>query len=79
MTVNMAIKHEKPFFACELDDDPSNKDIGFIWEWGLESDVYVLNVAGPRESKHPGTKILVHAILLRILEHARKCHPVVLA
>ena len=76
LTINMAIKHEKPLYVCDLEDDLLNKDIDFIWEWGLESDVYVLNVAGPRESKHPGTQEMVQMIMLRILEYARKCSSV---
>jgi len=79
LTFNIAIKHEKPFYVCDLEDDPLNKDIDFIWEWGLESNVYVLNVAGPRESKHPNTQVLVKTVMFMLLEHARKSYPVVQA
>ena len=76
LTVDLAIRHEKPFYVFDLDYDPLNRDPGFIWEWGLDSDVYVLNVAGSRESKDPGTQVLVEAIMLKVLGYARKCYPV---
>ncbi len=57
-TVDFAVKHEKPFFVFDLDHEPLNRNPEYIWDWGLESDIYVLNVAGPRESKNPGTQVL---------------------
>ena len=76
LTVDMAIRHEKPFYVFDLDYDPLNRDLEFIWEWGLGSDVYVLNVAGPKESGKPGTQDLVKTVMLMLLEYARKCYGV---
>jgi len=77
LTVELAIRHEKPFCVFDLDEDPLNMEPEFIWLWGQDSDVYVLNVAGPRESDKPGTQVLVKTVMLRLLEHARKCYSVI--
>jgi hypothetical protein len=50
-TVDFARKHGKPFLVVQLDQMPGWQDaLGWIEEHGCA----VLNVAGPRESKHPG-------------------------
>jgi len=36
-----------------------------------------LNVAGSRESSQPGTRDLVEAVMLQVLEFARGAYPVV--
>ena len=59
------------FQTCSRKEDPE-----VIWKRGWENDVYVLNVAGPRESKVPGTQVIVKTIVGWILEYARKCYPV---
>ena len=76
-TVDMAIKHGKPFYVFDFEDKALNQDPEVVWQWGLDNNVYVLNVAGPRESKDLGTQLLVKTVMLMILEHARKCYPVV--
>ncbi len=77
LTVKLARKHSKPFFIFDLDQDAMNQDPDVIWEWGLDNDIYVLNVAGPRESKNLGTQILVKTVMLMLIEHARKCYAVI--
>jgi len=77
LTVNLARQYDKPLYLFDLDNHALNQDPEVIWEWGLENNVYVLNVAGPRESKHPGTQVLVKALMMRLLEHARKCYSVI--
>lgn len=76
LTVDMARKHGKPHYIFDLETEALNQNPEIVWEWGLDNDVYVLNVAGPRESKNLGTQILVKAIMLKVIEHARKCYPV---
>ncbi|MFW6143127.1 MAG: YpsA SLOG family protein [Desulfovermiculus sp.] len=76
LTVDLAIQHEKPFYVIDLNFEPLNRDPELVWDWGLESDVYVLNVADPRESKHPNTKLFVKAIMLELLKFAKKCYSV---
>jgi hypothetical protein len=55
LTVQFAEKHSKPYLVEALDGDP---DPILVARWLQEHQIRVLNVAGPRESKHPG---LVHA------------------
>ena len=54
LTVEFAEKHGKPYRVEALDDDA---DPVLVARWLDEHHIHVLNVAGPRESKHPG---LVH-------------------
>ena len=76
LTVDLARKYGRPHYLFDLDAQALNQDPEVVWEWGLDNDVYTLNVAGPRESKNPGTQILVKTVMLMLLEHARKCYPV---
>lgn len=76
LTVKLARKHNKQYFIFDLDQDAMNQDPDIIWEWGLDNDIYILNVAGPRESKNPGTQILVKTVMLMLIEHAKKCYAV---
>ncbi len=77
LTVDLVKKHKRPYYIFDVETESLNLTPEIIWKWGLDSNVFVLNVAGPRESKNPGTQILVKAVMLRILEHAEKCYPVV--
>ena len=77
LTVELAKKHGKPLYIFDFEDEALNQDPEVIWEWGLDNNVYVLNVAGPRESKNPGTQVLFKAVMLMLLEYARKCYGVV--
>jgi hypothetical protein len=40
------------------------------------NNVYVLNVAGPRESGKPGTQDLVESVMVPVLEFARGAYAV---
>jgi hypothetical protein len=77
LTVELAREDGKPLYIFDFEDEALNQDPEVIWEWGLDNNVYVLNVAGPRESKNPGTQVLVKAVMLMLLEYARKCYSVV--
>jgi hypothetical protein len=46
---------------------PEQPDVQAIRNWGCRQAVSVLNVAGPRESNHPGIQQIVKAIMLRVL------------
>jgi hypothetical protein len=77
LTVDLARKHGKPCYIFDFENESLNQDPEVIWRWGLDNDVYILNVAGPRESGKPGTQVLVKTVMLMLLEYARKCYPVV--
>jgi len=51
LTVRLAKKHSKPCLIVDLLSDTDVKDVS---DWLNAKQVHVLNVAGPRESKHPG-------------------------
>lgn len=50
-TVEFAKEHGRPFLVLQLDGSPSLKDCR---SWLAAHSLKTLNVAGPRESKHPG-------------------------
>jgi hypothetical protein len=68
LTLDLAFKHGKPYYVFDFEDESLNQDPDVIWEWGLDNDVYILNVAGPRESGNPGTQVLVKVVLLMLLD-----------
>lgn len=68
----MAEKHDKPHYVFDFADEAQNHDLEVIRQWGQDYNVYVLNVAGPKESKNPGTHSLVRAVMLMLLESARR-------
>jgi hypothetical protein len=76
LTVKLANLHRKPVYIFDFEADALNQDPEKVWLWGHEHDVYVLNVAGTRESGKPGTRDLVEAVMLRVLEFARGAYPV---
>ena len=51
LTVRFAKQHGKPIMIVKLDGDPDTAQVG---RWIRENQVARLNVAGPRESSHPG-------------------------
>ncbi len=55
VTIQLAEKHGKPFMIEALDGDPVPTRVA---SWLTKHSVRVLNIAGPRESQHPGS---VHA------------------
>jgi hypothetical protein len=77
LTVDLAKKHNKPVYIFDFNRDAINPDPAEIFEWGAENNVYTLNVAGPRESKKPGTQDLVESVMVQVLEFARGAYPVV--
>lgn len=72
LTVELAGKHGKPHYIFDFEDEAQNHDPEVIQQWGQDNNVYVLNVAGPKESKNPGTHALVRSVMLMLLESARR-------
>jgi len=64
LTVRLARKHDKP---CLIVDMANSPDPDEIRSWLMTNRVGTLNVAGPRESKHPGIRQRGMEFLLRAL------------
>ncbi len=67
LTVHLAKRHEKPCLVVDLDDPP---DPAGVDEWMVAHAIDVLNIAGPRESTHPGIGSRAMAYLERVLARA---------
>ncbi|UPU37817.1 putative molybdenum carrier protein [Geomonas paludis] len=63
-TVDFAIKHAKPYLVVQLDQHP---DVAEAAAWIADHRISTLNVAGPRESKHPGVYAAALAYLRQLL------------
>ncbi len=64
LTVRLARKHGRPCLVVDLADEP---DPGSVLEWLKGHKVCTLNVAGPRESKHPGIQQRGREFLVSVL------------
>ena len=64
LTVRMAKKHAKPVLSMDLAEqwDPAQ-----VLVWLTENQVETLNVAGPRESSHPGIGEQSRQLLIEVL------------
>jgi hypothetical protein len=65
-TIEMLVKHKKPYFVCNLEDTLSVDDIA---NWVIEFNVEKLNIAGPRESQAPGIYVLSTSIIEQLINH----------
>ncbi len=65
LTRRLAGKHGKSFLYVDLDIDVDH--VAVVRHWIAENEIRVLNVAGSRESKHPGIYDLVKEILRGVL------------
>jgi hypothetical protein len=63
-TIQMAVKHKKPYLLIDL-----KKKINplFVQEWAKTRKIRTLNVAGPRESKIPGIYETAKEFLMQII------------
>ena len=52
-TVEYAAKRRKPCLVVQL--DPIDRSFSEVADWMADNDIRTLNIAGPRESKAPGT------------------------
>ncbi|MDX1697681.1 MAG: putative molybdenum carrier protein [Thiohalobacterales bacterium] len=64
LTAQLAEKSGKPCLVVDLASPP---DPGKVDSWIRENQISVLNVAGPRESQHPGIHALAGEFLIEIL------------
>lgn len=64
-TKEYAEKHHKPYLAINLNEPGSPKN---VLAWIKASKIKVLNVAGPRESKHPGIHLAAYNFLLEVFK-----------
>jgi hypothetical protein len=63
-TVDYAVQHGKPFLVLQLDRAPGQEE---VLAWLEANRIATLNVAGPRESKHPGIYQLALEFLREVL------------
>ena len=63
LTRSLARKHGKPCLVVDLDEPPPPDDIR---RWIGTHHVWVLNVAGPRESQSPGVSARAEAFVRRL-------------
>jgi predicted Rossmann-fold nucleotide-binding protein len=66
-TVDFAKEHKRPYLVLQLDGTLSLQDCR---NWIREHGIRTLNVAGPRESKHPGIHLQA-LVFLRPLFHCQ--------
>lgn len=64
LTVHLAKRHVKPLYRVNFERPPPLQDVR---RWLMEADVGVLNVAGPRESSHPGIEKEAEDFVRRLL------------
>ncbi len=67
-TLRIAEWRDKPVRVVQLDSALSDRDIPDLREWLQSARVQTLNVAGPRESKRPGTYDAALALLRRLFK-----------
>jgi len=69
LTKELAESHHKPFLLIELQSHPDPK---LVMEWIKNNHIKNLNIAGPRESTHPGVYKMAHAFLLQLFQNEEK-------
>ncbi|WP_224981950.1 putative molybdenum carrier protein [Geomonas agri] len=62
-TVDFANKHGKPCLVVQMDRQP---EVAAAAVWITEHGISTLNVAGPRESKHPGVYLAALTFLRQL-------------
>jgi hypothetical protein len=65
LTVRLAHRHDRPYRVIDLNAPP---DPGDVAGWIARHRIRTLNVAGPRESTHPGVHDVAAAFLDRVLD-----------
>ncbi len=64
LTVKKAKALEKPHMVIDLDDD---HDFTMVKSWLVDNNIEILNIAGPRGSKHPDIYDKTKAFLIILL------------
>jgi hypothetical protein len=69
LTARLNRRHHRPLLHIDLEEagDQAGRAEA-IREWLVAHDIYILNVAGPRESSSPGIAHEVRGLLLNALE-----------
>ena len=65
LTQDCTRKHGKPCLVVQLDHEPETAP---VLQWVKEHSIHILNIAGPRESKHPGLHDSAVAFLRRLFQ-----------
>ena len=71
LTMNYAVKHNKPFLHLDLDVASESTAIESLIEWIYKQKIETLNVAGTRESKDENIYDDVHSIIMSIIHTIR--------
>ncbi len=69
LTVALAEKLGRPSLVVDLAADDGGGDVARVREWLVEAGIATLNLAGPRESNHPGIYDDAVRFLTAVLEH----------
>lgn len=69
-TVEFAHKHGRPVRVCIL--TPELKALSAVAAWVHDGGFETLNIAGPRESKHPGVQALTAKYVAALIEKLRE-------
>lgn len=64
LTRRYCIRHDKPHLVVPIAD----KEVATVQRWLGKERPHCLNVAGPRESNHPGISELAQIFLLRVFQ-----------
>ncbi|MCP3867962.1 MAG: molybdenum cofactor carrier [Gammaproteobacteria bacterium] len=64
LTRDLAESYGRPFLVIDLND---NQSVDRIRKWLEETQVHILNLAGPRESKNPGISGRAEACVMSLL------------
>lgn len=70
-TLDCALKHGKPFLVVQLDGYP---ETGIVTRWLEEHSIRILNIAGPRASKHPQVHEMAYMFLHRLFTAKTRTH-----
>lgn len=65
LTLDCAQKNGKPCLVVQLDREPETES---VWRWVIENSIRIMNIAGPRESKHPGLHRTAVLFLRRLFQ-----------
>ena len=65
LTQDCTRKHGKPCLVVQLDQEPETAPVR---HWVKDHSIHILNIAGPRESKHPGLHDIAVAFLCRLFQ-----------
>ena len=63
LTLDLATQIGRPAFCCDLE----KADVTAVCAWLSENNIEVINVAGPRESNHPGIQELAREFISEVL------------